>query len=139
MYQKILVATDGSENARRAIAHAASLAREFRGTITCVYASYVPPIYTPDIGPELMSAIAEEGERILSMSKDVAADQDVPVSTKLLTQGRPAQAICKEAKDGSYDLVVLGVRGTGKVGYNRMGTVSSEVARYAPCSVLIVR
>ena len=139
MFRKILVATDGSEDAMRALTQAAILARTFESSITCVYVSYVPPVYTPDIGPELLAAIDEEGKRILELSQSTASAQDVAISTKLITRIRPPQAICKEAKEGSYDLVVVAARGAGQAGPDRIGTVSAEVIRHAPCSVLIVR
>jgi len=53
--------------------------------------------------------------------------------------GQPADEICKKAKDGGYDLLVMGNRGLGEIKGYLMGSVSNRVIRHAVCPVLIVR
>jgi len=47
--------------------------------------------------------------------------------------------ICREAKEGRFDLVIMGSRGLGEIKGYLMGSVSNRVVRHASCPVLIVR
>ena len=59
------------------------------------------------------------------------------VSTKL-KEGRPTDKIIETAKEGNFDIIVLGRRGIGGVTELLLGSVSDRVADHAPCAVLIV-
>ena len=54
-------------------------------------------------------------------------------------RGHAAEEILREAETGSYDLIVLGARGRRGLTRFRIGSTSSRVAQYAPCSVLVVK
>ena len=54
-------------------------------------------------------------------------------------EGFPAEKILAFAQRYKVDLIVLGSRGLGKVERYMLGSVSSKVARYAGCSVIIVK
>ena len=56
-----------------------------------------------------------------------------------VAQGRPAAAIIDEARSAGARLVVLGSRGARSPSGPPLGSVALQVARYAPCSVLLVR
>jgi nucleotide-binding universal stress UspA family protein len=57
----------------------------------------------------------------------------------LLCEGDPAEEILRVAKDGGYDLIVVGHRGLSPVKAFLLGSVSNQVVSHAPCSVLVVR
>jgi nucleotide-binding universal stress UspA family protein len=63
---------------------------------------------------------------------------DLKVSTKLL-EGRPSNRIIETAKEGGFDLIVMGSRGLGCIKQFFLGSVSDRVADEAPCPVLIVK
>lgn len=52
--------------------------------------------------------------------------------------GSPVQELVLEARDGGYDLVVMGTKGHGLIGDLFLGSVSEGVLRLAPCPVIIV-
>ena len=53
--------------------------------------------------------------------------------------GRPAPLIVSEAQQEEADLLVLGSRGVGRIEERHMGSVALEVARSAPCTLLLIR
>jgi len=71
-------------------------------------------------------AIVEEAR-----AKGVAA-------TYLVWEGEPAEAIVEAARSEAADLIVLGSRPRTNLRRLVLGSVSSEVARRAPCEVLVV-
>ena len=56
-----------------------------------------------------------------------------------VVQGRPAGALIEEARRSGARLIVLGSRGARSPAGPPLGSVALQVARYAPCSVLLVR
>ena len=59
------------------------------------------------------------------------------LSTMKVAHGDPAKEILKEAREGGYDLVILGRRELGPIGRLVLGSVSGKVAKEAPCAVLV--
>ena len=53
--------------------------------------------------------------------------------------GHPAQTIVEVAKEGKFDLILVGHSGLSGVWAAFLGTTAEKVSRHAPCSVLIVR
>lgn len=60
------------------------------------------------------------------------------ISSKLL-EGRPSDRIIEAAKEGNFDLIVMGSRGLGGIKRFFLGSVSDRVADEAECPVLIVK
>jgi nucleotide-binding universal stress UspA family protein len=57
----------------------------------------------------------------------------------VLRPGHPAKTIIQVAKDGKFDLVLVGHSGLSGVWAAFLGTTAEKVSRHARCSVLIVR
>jgi len=139
MFSKILVATDGSENALRAAREATQLVKNFPAKATLMCVAYVPATYRDDIGPELSESFLDDARQALRFTEKVFAEERLSYQTKLVQDVHPADAILEEAQAGSYDLIVLGSRGLSEREVKRLGSVSQEVVRRAECSVLLVR
>ena len=56
-----------------------------------------------------------------------------------IARGHPAEEILAEAESSDYDLIVIGARGRRGLTRFLMGSTSSRVVQYAPCSVLVVK
>jgi len=139
MFSKILLATDGSDNALRAARRVAQMAKKLPAKVTLLSAAYVPPMYRDDIGTELTESFVDDARQALHFTQEIFEGEKVASETKLVRDLRPADAILEEAERGNYDLIVLGSQGLSKKEAKRLGSVSREVAYHAHCSVLVVR
>lgn len=144
MIKHILVAIDGSENAKRAAHAAADLAKQLGAKLTMLVAvrppsSYlIPPFDAVSITPSspdpahLAAAQQLIDELIAELGHGVA----VPQTT---VGADAADVITSEATRLHADLVVVGARGLGAVERILLGSVSDRVVRESATSVLVVR
>lgn len=135
MYKKILIPIDGSEKALQAARHGANLASKIGASVTLFN---VLPAMPVDVRSMVINKIKAQGEEILKKVSQELAGFDAPVDTEMI-MGHPAEAICKKAKAGRYDLIIMGSRGLSGVKGYLMGSVSIAVTTHAACPVLIVR
>jgi nucleotide-binding universal stress UspA family protein len=152
LIKKILVALDGSKPADKALDFALDLAEKYSANI--VLLSVVPlvivPLGTyptagvPPIPPVAMNTYSKElrvsHEKVLSeaLKKAKKIKPNLKVSTKLV-EGRPSDKIIEAAKEGNFDIIVVGSRGLGGIKKLFLGSVSDRVANEAACPVLIVK
>lgn len=141
MFKKILVPTDGSENSRRAFAHAVQCARPLQAEIELLHVTFTPEA----LGYVLSEGVAVpqeqfniNGEQALQITLNSVDDQGVAVHKKLIP-GHPAVVILEEIKKEAIDLVVMGSRGFGPIAGSLLGSVSQRVLHGAACPVLIVK
>ena len=136
-YCKILVALDGSPDARAGLHHAATLACDQRARL--VVMTVVPPprhavaVGAPTIVTDPESAYAEE----LRDAVD-SLPTTVSVESRLVT-GRAAKRILELAEECRADLIVMGFHGHGRLHTALMGSVSATVLRESERPVLLVR
>lgn len=137
MFKHILVANDGSESASRALDLALEYARDVGAKVTSLCVEEGPPAYLrQDRGQteEARSYFADVQER----ARRVAASFDVTIEVPVVQGRNAAKAIVATAKEGAFDLVVLGAKGHARLDF-LIGSTTDQVCDYAPCSVLIVR
>jgi nucleotide-binding universal stress UspA family protein len=142
MFQKILVATDGSDNALRAARQVAELIQVTSrpaAEITVLCAAYVPSMYRDDLSEEITESFLEDARRALRFTEDVFRKNGMACASRMIRDKHPADAILVEAHEGGYDLIAMGSRGLSQRDAQRLGSVSQEVAARAACSVLLVR
>lgn len=137
----ILLATDGSDCARRATTEAIELARATGWPLHVVTVWHIPPEVgygVPGAVPEIIEA---EREHAQTVSADTAAEaRDAGVeATAVVRDGMPAEEICALARELPAALVVIGAHGWGPLKRILMGSVSTRVLHEAPCPVLVVR
>lgn len=122
MYRKIIVGTDGSKTAAKAVDRAVSLAHSTGGSLT---------IATAGSGDQAAAIVDGEAKR--------HADSGVDIDTVILS-GDPASALTTAAVDGGHDLLVVGNKGmTGARRFFTIGSVPNKVTHHMPVSLLIVR
>jgi nucleotide-binding universal stress UspA family protein len=150
LIKRVLVAVDGSENSDKALIFALDMAEKYDATLTILNISEPPIMGTVpqepwNISGEAMATFTKDLERIHKsiLSRAVAqsklAKLNLKVSSKL-REGNPAMEIVAEAKDGHFDVVVVGHKGVSHVKeLLGLGGISEKVAHSAPCSVIIVR
>jgi nucleotide-binding universal stress UspA family protein len=145
---KILLATDGSENANLASSIAADLAKSTNSELHVVYVGHMPSIFYESPGaivldPDLQSRMEEDAEEAArtKLKEQVqkireAGTEVAGVHTRV---GFPDAEIVGLAERLSAGLIVLGSRGLGPLRRALMGSVSDSVVRHAHCPVLVVR
>ncbi|MDD5501435.1 MAG: universal stress protein [Candidatus Omnitrophica bacterium] len=144
MITNILVATDGSEAAIRGVQYAAYLASKLGCKVSLIHIVEFPPFPSSIIGTneesrrKFENELRESGRSIIRLSQKPLSDAGIAVNYEVM-EGRPADVICNYAKEGDFDLIIVGNRGRGKVSRLLLGSVSNEVVQAASCPVLIVR
>jgi nucleotide-binding universal stress UspA family protein len=141
---RILLATDGSEEAELAALMAVDLADATDCELHVVHVGVVPIFlksYPGTLGYErrLYEQIEEESRELLrKLSWRVKAAGGTVAGTHL-RMGAVAMEIVALAEEIGADLIVMGSRGLGGVRRALMGSVSDSVVRHAHCPVLVVR
>jgi len=140
MFEKVLLAVDGSEHALHAARIAANLARAMQAHEFRIVAAYdfIPP-YLGE--PNLQTAIdarLEEAQKNMQAAVDAVGDLPCEIHTEIL-EASPAEAIISVANTRKSDVIVIGSRGLGTLAGLLLGSTSQKVVAHAPCPVLIVR
>jgi len=151
LFEKILVPLDGSEHSVHALDTAVQIARKFGGKITLIHVysvahsvSVLPITMTETwtLAPEVVSKLVEAARRVAT---GILADGEKRVRAEgvqaetLLREGHTVEEILKTAKEGGFDLIVMGARGLSGIKEIFLGSVSHGVTRRAPCPVLVVK
>jgi nucleotide-binding universal stress UspA family protein len=137
MFCNILAAVDGSLHSRRAVAQAADLALKEEARLTLISVGAPPAIWPSPFPIVLTDAELSAGAQAMIDKVTDQVPEDVPF-TRVVRVGRPAEEIVAEAREGEYDLVVMGARGRGAAASLLLGSVSHGVANQSPAAVLIV-
>jgi len=145
---KILCGIDGSKHSMKAARFAKWVAERFAAQVTLIFVgqipvmnllTYYPSMISPEILPDQVEArIEEHGGKALDEAAEVFAGTEIKVE-KIVRFGHPAATICDEARDGKYDLVMVGHRGLSGLEEMVLGSVSDRVVHGAPCPVLVVK
>jgi nucleotide-binding universal stress UspA family protein len=140
VFLDILVAIDGSDHAAQALRTAAQLATEEHARLTIITA--VPP--TPALARitaagaalvEVADLMGDAGKQMRAQVEELPEDVSV---TTVVVSGHAAAEILKQLRQGTYDLLVMGTRGLGRVGSALLGSVSQAVLHEAEVPVLVV-
>jgi len=139
VFEKILIATDGSLKNRPAVKTGLELACELGSVVYVVYVVDETTFRSVEAGApsgDLYIYLKKEGEKALEYVKDVANGKDV--ETHLLL-GIPAREIADFAADNDIDLIVVGSRGRSELEKLILGSVAEGVIQMAECMVLLVK
>ncbi|MGB9201678.1 universal stress protein [Methanobacterium sp.] len=147
MYNRILLPTDGSDNAKRAGKHAIWIANNSGADIIVlnVIEPYYPQISAlPNFSDVIFDELKEEGENaVKSFKQELESSQckGICKNMKLKTQIKEGKAfveIIKFIKSEKIDLVVMGASGRHGIDRFILGSVTERVVREAVCPVLVV-
>jgi nucleotide-binding universal stress UspA family protein len=141
---RILLATDGSEEAELAALRAVDLADATDSELHVVHIGVVPIFlksYPGTLGYEgkLYEQIEEVSRELLRKQSWRVKAAGGTVAGTHLRMGQVALEIVALAEEIQADLIVMGCRGLGGVRRALMGSVSDSVVRHAHCPVLVVR
>lgn len=139
MFEKILLAVDGSDDSKAARKLAGELARRDGAKVIVVHA--FPPVYPGPFELPTEKTIKEftsTGQDVAQQAADAIEDDDVEVIVEE-PMGPAADAILKVAKTHQPDLIVMGNRGHGEISSLLLGSVSHRVLAHAKAPVLVVK
>ncbi|MDM7913134.1 MAG: universal stress protein [Methanotrichaceae archaeon] len=147
MFEKILVATDGSKHGEKAAEKALEMARLTGGKVTAIYVADVSNYFTPidvsyNVADEMIvgmrSLVLKDGEAAIKRVEAMAKVAGVPFEGKII-EGNPAEDIMRFAEESKEDLIVMG--SIGKTGLEKflLGSVAEKVIRNSKVPVLVVR
>ena len=132
--KSILLATDGSEDARMAARAAANLSEKARAELHILHAWQIVP--HPFIDP---GDYEEEARRTLEEETRLVSDAGGIVGEAHLVMGTPVDAILDLGEELGADLIVVGSRGHGALGRLVLGSVSEGVVHHSTHPVLVLR
>ena len=163
MIHHILVATDGSETAERAVRFSAQVAdRRVQAEVTVVYVHLrvAPPILPAasaldparafqaiqPVAPVPEDMNAEEraqAQQIVTNAvqeiRRLVTSPDVSVSGRVVVSERVDEGILHEAQETQADIIVVGTRGLSTLRGAIMGSISHALIEKAACPVLVVK
>ena len=149
MFTKILLCTDGSDDARNAAAAAIEIAQKFESQIILISvfnpapALAVPitggPGLVPYIDTGVIQAISDEFHTRAEQSTIQMLEEGKAPYTVKHGYGHPVDGIVNAAEEENIDLIVMGSKGMGDFKRFLIGSISDGVLHHAHCPVLIVR
>ena len=141
MFGSVLVGTDGSDRAERAV-HAAVAVAKGRGPGSCWWPPSARARCTGRRSraapPRREGNLREAAEQVLTRSARHAEEQGVEVDWEA-RRGHPADVILDIAAERGVDLIVVGNKGMTGARRYLLGGVADKISHHAPCSVMIVR
>jgi|UniRef100_A0A7C3WU65 nucleotide-binding universal stress UspA family protein len=136
---KVLVPTDGSEQAMKAVQKALELAEKSGAEVTLMTVAPFAPDILDEMTPRTQERLEAEAAAILNQAKELFEKKGLKVNTVLEAGLVPANNILRLAEEGKFDCIIMG--STGRTGLARilMGSTAAKVVAHAPCEVTIVR
>jgi nucleotide-binding universal stress UspA family protein len=145
MYKNILVPTDGSELAGKAVKHAITFAKEIGAKITVLTVSMPFRIFSfdaqvlEDTGAQYAQEMKESREKLLGGIADTARSAGVACETVALEHEHPYQAIIDTARSKNCDLIVMASHGRRGVAAIVLGSETVKVLTHSKIPVLVHR
>lgn len=140
--RRILVATDFSEGASRALEIAAYYAGKLSADLLLVHVHMPPTVIAPDgyVFPDVIDDVEVKKELRAALERTAERTRvlGAPSVEPVFLEGQPWSEILRLAKDRGVDLIVLGTHGRSGLPRLLLGSVADKVIRNAPCPVLAV-
>jgi nucleotide-binding universal stress UspA family protein len=145
MFKHVLIATDGSELAQKALAHGLALAKALEARLTVVTVTDIYPTgpFSPIPFPSMIehydAAAALSAANILSSASDVAANLGVSCAMVHVKDQTPAEGILDAARQNGCDLIVIASHGRRGMARLLLGSQAQKVVTLSTLPVLICR
>ncbi|MFX0132449.1 MAG: universal stress protein [Candidatus Hodarchaeota archaeon] len=157
IYNKVLLAVDGSKDSMRATKEILEIKKKFRCKVVAFYSieNYnFPKIIMPAIPIpgnsgynisqvdfiQRRTELKIEAIEILNETQKIFDSEDLSIETNIIINEKPEDYIERIVEEKNFDLVALGCRGNhSKLRRIFMGNVAQKVLNDASCDVLIVR
>jgi nucleotide-binding universal stress UspA family protein len=141
MFQKILLATDGSKHAYRAAEKAVELALQL-GNVSVTLFHVTPEISSKNsliqADFDILSLLKKEARLAIIKTELLFKQENIPCNLAV-GLGDPAEEIVQKAQTEDYDLLIVGSRGLNKLQEFVIGSVSKQVVHMVKCPVMIIK
>jgi len=141
-YNKVVIATDGSELGRKAVHNGIEIARLSGAKVYAVYvvASGGGHKIPRDVGWEkaMMEHLRTEGDDAVKFIEEKGKAAGVEVESVVL-EGDPGEELVEFADKNNVDLIVMGTQGKSGIQRFLLGSVAENVVRHSKQAVLVVR
>lgn len=136
MYDVILVPTDGSDGANRAMEHAFDLCEHYDATLHAMFVVDTDRYGEPSLSTAelVIDELGDEGREMLDEVAARADNEGIAVETRCC-QGTPSEEILAHAEAVDADLIVMGYQGLSH--RSRIGSVVERVIRTGQHPVLV--
>jgi nucleotide-binding universal stress UspA family protein len=140
MFKKILVGNDGSEGAKKALKTAIDLAKKYNAELHSISVEEGIPHYAATIGEveEFRKEANGYFQKINEEAKEEARIAGIELYIKVQA-GHEVETIVQYAKEGNFDLLVIGFMGHSKIFGRVWGSTSQNITKLSPCTVIVVK
>ena len=148
MYRHILIATDGSTLAEKAVDSGTKLPAALGAKLTVghVGAPYAPPLYAGDFVPstflsseEHEARVKEAADEILQRAAAHAEKEHVACNTDFAVADHPYEGVVEIAQRNQCDLIVMASHGRSGWSAVLLGSETQKMLAHSPVAVLVVR
>jgi nucleotide-binding universal stress UspA family protein len=144
MFRHILIATDGSELAQKAVTQGLELASRLEASVLVATVSEPwtmigGPLPTPSVIATYEKAAVGQALRITSQVVELAKKANVACAPMHVADKHPADGILEAATNNGCDLIVMASHGRGGLGRLLLGSVAMDVLVRSPVPVLICK
>lgn len=138
MFERILVAVDGSPRSEMTVAMAVDLARRYGSAVTVLHVREYERYEGSDVdmGPPIP---ADQLVHNVVETFRAAGVDDPRGEVRRASSGDTSDQIVEAASTFAADLIVMGSRGMSEWKSLLLGGVANKVVEHAPCPVLLVR
>ncbi len=141
-WKKVLCPIDFSEPARAAMNVAVEICGQFGAELTLFHAYELPGYTLPEgsvvASPKMLQDLADQAEGHLAEWQRIAASMGAQRVETRKGVGEPALEIVQLAREGGFDLVVVGTHGRTGLRHAILGSIAERVVRRCACPVLTV-
>jgi nucleotide-binding universal stress UspA family protein len=139
MFDKILVAIDGSPASEKALAAAIDLTMQYRAELLSIGVAEVPEVVgMVDEVDELRRGAEAHFRQIGEAATEFGRERGVRLRS-VVVRGHAADAIVRFAESEQVSLVIIGQHGHSRIARFFLGSTSDRVSEHCSCSVLIVK
>ncbi|PSP84318.1 universal stress protein [Halobacteriales archaeon QS_1_68_17] len=139
MYETILLPTDGSSGADRAVENAIDMARMYEAALHVLYVVDMGDMPADVDTGTIHTTLEETGRETTERVAERARDAGVETVETAVVSGSPYGTILEYADEQDVDLIVMGTHGRTGLGRFLLGSVTERVVRNSEVPVLTVR
>lgn len=139
--RRILLPTDWSESADRALKQAVELAAQHRANLDILHVVTLEHLDPAEVQPALdayMAKVEKEVFADLATRTEAIRTRGIAVETAVVRRPYPVEAILERIRNTSPDLVVMGTHGRSGLRKVLLGSVAARIVLEAPCPVMTV-